>query len=189
MFDDMTWLNEPPQWSIVNNSLSIETGNKTDFWRTTFYEFVRDNGHFLHKSIKGDFTVQVTLVGDFKTLYDQAGLMLRVDEKNWVKAGIEFTDSEIHLSTVMTREYSDWSMLNLQNYKGQLTLRLTRHGHAIRIQYLDENSKWRLMRLGYLDMPEECQVGVMCCSPEREGFEIQFKDYTVSDPISTKLHE
>ena len=189
MFKDMIWLNEPPQWNIKNNSLLVKTGNKTDFWRKTFYGFIRDDGHFLHKSIEGDFTVQVTLVGDYKTLYDQAGLMVRVDEKNWVKTGIEFTDSEIHLSTVITRECSDWSVLTLSNYAGQLTLRLTRHGSAIRVQYLDENGTWRLMRLGYLDMPEKCQVGVMCCSPEREGFEVEFKDFAISDPISPKLHE
>lgn len=189
MLKDMIWFNKPPSSKINNNTLVVKTGNNTDFWRKTFYGFERDNGHFLYKNIRGDFTVQVTVVGDYKTLYDQAGLMVRVDEENWIKAGIEFTDSEIHLSSVITRENSDWSMLNLPLYTGELTLRLTRHGSAIRVQYMDENSKWRLMRLGYLDMPEECQVGVMCCSPESEGFEVEFKTFTVSDPISPKLHE
>lgn len=105
MFKDMPWLNEPPQWEINNTILTVKKGNKTDFLRKTFYEFIRDDGHFIYKYIKGDFTMQVTFVGDYKARYDQAGLMIRVDEKNWIKSGIEFTDTEIHLSAVITREF------------------------------------------------------------------------------------
>lgn len=189
MYKEMAWLNEPPVWCIKGNTLHVETGDKTDFWRKTFYEFIRDDGHFLYKTIKGDFTVQVTFRGDYQELYDQAGLMVRVDEKNWVKTGIEFTDKEIHLSAVFTREVSDWSVMKLACYTGELALRLTRHGFAIRIQYLDEKNTWRLIRLGYLEMPTECQVGIMCCSPERAGFAVEFKDFSVAEPISEKLHE
>lgn len=189
MFNDMTWFNEPPEWKAQNNSLLVKTGDKTDFWRKTFYGFVRDDGHFLYKKVTGDFTIKVTFAGDYQELYDQAGLMLRVDEKNWVKTGIEFTDNELHLSAVFTREFSDWSVMNLAHFTGDLTLRLTRHGSAIRIQYLAKNNRWRLIRLGYLEMPDECQVGVMCCSPQREGFTVEFKDFSVSKPISPNLHE
>ncbi|WP_207649469.1 DUF1349 domain-containing protein [Anaeromicropila populeti] len=185
----MIWFNEPPKWKVDNGLLKVKTGNKTDFWVQTFYKFVRDDGHFLYQNVKGDFTVQVTFTGDYNDLYDQAGLMLRADDKNWVKTGVEYTDSEIHLSAVVTREYSDWSVLNFPDYSGELTIRMTRHGEAIRIQYLDNTGKWRLMRLGYINMPEECQVGIMCCSPQREGFEVSFKDFKISDPISTRLHE
>ncbi|RDU24879.1 DUF1349 domain-containing protein [Anaerosacchariphilus polymeriproducens] len=189
ILNEMTWFNEPPQWELNENCLTVKTGNKTDFWVKTFYGFERDNGHFLYKNVKGDFTVQVTLIGNYEELYDQAGLMVRIDEKNWVKTGIEFTDSEIHLSAVVTKEYSDWSVLNFPNYTGELTIRLTRHGKAIRIQYLADKGKWRLIRLGYLDIPEECQVGIMCCSPQREGFDVEFKNFSIIDPISPNLHE
>jgi regulation of enolase protein 1 (concanavalin A-like superfamily) len=189
MYNDMVWFNEPPVWHVKSNSLFVKTGDRTDFWRQTFYGFIRDDGHFCYKKIKGDFTMQVTFVGRYKELYDQAGLMVRVDERNWVKTGIEFTDQEIHLSAVFTREVSDWSVMNLLHYTGQLTLRLTRHGSAIRIQYLDDNKKWRLIRLGYLEMPEVCQVGIMCCSPQRAGFEVEFRDFLITEPISIELHE
>lgn len=86
-------------------------------------------------------------------------------------------------------ENSDWSVQSLHNYTGELTLRLTRHGSTIRIQYLDHKDTWRLIRLGYLEMSEECQVGILCCSPERDGFEVTFKDFTIFDPISTNIHE
>ena len=189
MFKNMTWFNEPPWGSVENNVLSVKTGNETDFWQTTFYGFEHDNGHFLYREVAGDFTMQVTFTGNYEALYDQAGLMLRADEKNWVKTGIEFTDGEVNLSVVMTRDFSDWSVMNFPNYRGSLTIRLTRHGSAIRVQYFDENNNWRLMRLGYLALPEVCQAGIMCCSPTRAGFEVEFKDFSISEPIAAELHE
>ena len=42
--------------------------------------------------------------------FDQAGIMVLVDENCWVKAGIEFTDGIPRLSCVVTNDgYSDWS--------------------------------------------------------------------------------
>jgi regulation of enolase protein 1 (concanavalin A-like superfamily) len=189
MFQDLIWFNEPPFWKIQDNSLSVKTGNKTDFWRKTFYGFVRNDGHFFYKIVEGDFTAAVTVIGDYKTLYDQCGLMIRINQNNWIKTGIEYTDGAIHISTVVTRDYSDWSMISVPDYTKQLTIRLTRHNSAVRIQYLDKNNNWQLIRLGYLELPEKCQIGLMCCSPEREGFETVFKDFSILEPISKQLHD
>ena len=189
MFRGMQWLNEPPGWTVDENALAVTTGDKTDFWRETFYGFVHDDGHFYYKEVVGDLTAEVTLVGDYETLYDQSGLMLRVDERHWVKAGLEFSDGLVHVSTVITREYSDWSMVALPSYSGTLGLQLTRHGDAIRVQFREPGGPWRLLRLGYLPLPERCQIGVMCCSPLRAGFEARFEDFVTSEPISRDLHE
>jgi regulation of enolase protein 1 (concanavalin A-like superfamily) len=187
VFEGMRWMNEPPRWSFEGDTLEATTGHKTDFWRETFYDFIRDNGHFFHKDVTGDFTARVTLVGEYETLYDQSGLMLRVDERNWIKTGIEFTNGTTHLSAVFTRDYSDWSVVAVPEYSGELTLRITRYGTAVRIEFLSDGG-WQLLRLGYLPIPETCQIGVMCCSPEREGFEARFKDFSISEPISEDPH-
>lgn len=81
----MQWLNEPPQWSQGDRQIYIKTSPKTDFWRTTHYGFIRDSGHFYFDTVSGDFDVEVYIRGSYIDLYDQAGLMLRIDEKTGSK--------------------------------------------------------------------------------------------------------
>jgi regulation of enolase protein 1 (concanavalin A-like superfamily) len=188
MFKDLQWLNEPPRWRLDGNQLVVAPGAETDFWRETFYGFVHDNGHLYYREASGDFTAEVTLLGGYENTYDQSGLMLRVDERHWVKAGLELTDGAVHMSTVLTREYSDWALLALPSFDGRLSVRLTRHGDAVRVEFRLPGGDWQLQRLGYLPLPETCLVGLMCCSPERAGFEARFEDFAISEPISRDLH-
>ena len=44
----MDWLNEPPDWAEADGTLTVVTGDRTDFWRKTHYGFIRDDGHFRH---------------------------------------------------------------------------------------------------------------------------------------------
>ena len=46
---------------------------------------------------KGGFTATLRVRARYEDLYDQAGLMVLVDEENWIKAGIEFSDGEAML--------------------------------------------------------------------------------------------
>jgi regulation of enolase protein 1 (concanavalin A-like superfamily) len=189
-FDGLRWLNEPPEWSLEERGevLTAVTGDRTDFWRETFYGFVRDDGHFYHRDAEGDFTAEVTLGGAYETLYDQTGLMVRAGADAWLKAGVEYTDGVAHLSTVLTRGHSDWSVIPLPGVTGGVTVRVTRHGSALRVQYRRDDGDWQLLRLGHLPLPAVCQVGVMCCSPQRAGFAARFSGFAVTAPISRELH-
>lgn len=180
----MSWLNEPPQWSDEGGVISVVTGLKTDFWRRTFYGYITDNGHFYHRSVTGDFTAEVVVAAGHSALFDQAGLMVRADERTWLKTGLEVTSGAVQLSTVLTRDDSDLSVVPVPGYDGELRLRLTRFGSAVCVHRGDADGSWQLVRLGYLDLPEAVDVGVMCCSPERAGLEVTFRDFRVGDPIS-----
>jgi len=183
------WLNPPPWCESSEDGLSVRTGHGTDFWRGTFYGFWRDSGHFFHTTCSGDFTAEVTITGRFETLYDQAGLMVRLSESCWVKAGIEYTDGAMHLSVVATNDNSDWSQMPVRADGGAIRIRLTRHGEAIRVQYVDQNDgRWKAARLAFIPKTESIQIGMMCCSPERGGFEVTFTDFNITDPISRDLH-
>ena len=87
---DGVWLNEPERWTAQDDSLEIVTDKATDFWQKTHYGFCRDSGHFLGFQTAEAFTAELRVKCDFQELYDQAGIMVRIDAEHWVKAGIEF---------------------------------------------------------------------------------------------------
>jgi uncharacterized protein len=184
----MHWLNEPPVWEADDERLRVVTGASTDFWRVTHYGFVRDNGHFYYDRRAGDFTVQVRIDGKYEALYDQAGIMIRVDSANWIKTGIEYTDGSPHLSAVVTRDFSDWSLLPLGS-AGPVWLRLTKLDRAIRIQYSIDGISFAMLRLAYFPASDNLMIGLMCCSPEREGFSVEFSEFAITEPIDKGLHE
>lgn len=190
MSDEFHWLKPPADWSGDAGRLELRTDAKTDFWRETFYGFVRDNGHAYLRGVSGDFTATATILGDYEQLYDQAGLMLRIDESHWIKTGIEYTDGLMHFSVVVTRGVSDWSVIPLPDAKpsDEVFVRLTRHGDAVRVQFCVGNAHWQMARL--CPFPDkDAAIGVMACSPERSGFHAVFKNITVGPPIARKLHE
>ncbi len=124
----MEWLNEPPTWNIQGDTLTVRAGPKTDFWRTTHYGFIRDNGHCYYQPVAGDFVAEVCFSGRYAALYDQAGLMLRADERTWLKCGIEYVNGMQHVSAVVTREFSDWSVIPLAHNPLAIWLRAARAG-------------------------------------------------------------
>lgn len=179
MFEDMHWYNLPTGWNVQDGSLVVTTAPKSDFWRKTHYGFTRDNGHFFYQKVRGDFEVRLRVNGKYGELYDQAGLMLRVDEANWIKTGIEFFDDQQHASAVVTREFSDWSVVRLNGQPASLWLRITRKAEAVEVFYSLDGVDYSLLRLAYLVPAEITQVGPMCASPDGSGFEVMFEDFSV----------
>lgn len=179
MFENMSWFNPPASTQVEENCLKVTTAASSDFWRKTHYGFVRDNGHFFYREAAGDFTVEIRVDGKYKDLYDQAGLMLRVDEENWIKTGIEFFDSRQHASAVVTREFSDWSVVRLEGRPQSLWLRATRKAEAVEIFYSLDGQNYTLLRLAYLLPSAVTQVGPMCASPDGTGFEVTFEDFSI----------
>ncbi|MCC3264746.1 DUF1349 domain-containing protein [Arthrobacter gengyunqii] len=191
MFENMKWLNEPSCWENGGDSLTLETTAATDFWRETHYGFTRDSGHFLYREVDGNYEVAVTLSGNFTSLYDQAGLMIRSDERTWLKAGVEYNDGTLQLSTVITNGTSDWSLSPLATNHDRITLKLTRQGNAIHVQHLERHGlaeRWTSLRLGYLPLNTMCQVGLMACSPERGGLHVGFSDFSIRPSAGIQLH-
>ena len=176
----MQWLNPPTHWSHLDNRLTVKTLPKTDFWRVTHYGFIRDTGHFYFDPVTTDFVVEVDISGDYKTLYDQAGIMIRSDDRHWIKTGIEYVDGVQHLSAVVTHDYSDWSMTPLPSPPALLHLKVERQKDTVQISYTDESGASIPLRLAYFPISPTIQVGIMCASPEGDGFDVAFENYQLS---------
>ncbi|MFE7276225.1 DUF1349 domain-containing protein [Streptomyces sp. NPDC057623] len=182
------WLNEPPHTRLDGPDLLVTARGRSDFWRTTSYGFVRDDGHALLHDFPQDGAIEVTFLVDFDTLYDQAGLMIRVDAGTWIKAGVEMSDGLPQLGAVVTRGVSDWSVAPVPEWHGRaVTVRAGRRGDAVTIRARCEDGPWRLVRLAPLPPDAVATAGPFCCSPERDGLEVRFTGFT-RGPADAALH-
>lgn len=175
----MRWHCEPVEWRETGDSITLITSAKTDFWRRTHYGFIRDNGHFYGMPVSGNFTATVKVIGQYRDLYDQAGMMVRLDEANWMKCGIEYVEDVQNASVVVTRDLSDWSITPLAGSPPAIWLRVRREDSALTIEYSVDDEHYNLLRLAYLTSAQ-VQVGVMACSPEGAGFTVTFEGFRVT---------
>ncbi|OHD56330.1 MAG: hypothetical protein A2Y33_12040 [Spirochaetes bacterium GWF1_51_8] len=175
----MEWLNPPAKFSEEHDIIRAVTLPKTDFWRVTHYDFTKQNAHFYHIPVRGDFELNVTVRGDYRDNYDQAGFMIYADETNWIKAGIEYTCGVRNISAVITREFSDWSVLPLAVPSDLVHFRAVRKKESVEVFYSLDGINFTMYRLGYLSLREEVLAGMMCASPMGEGFSVEFEGFSV----------
>ncbi|MFD3457459.1 DUF1349 domain-containing protein [Streptomyces sp. NPDC058691] len=187
-WDEAAWLNPPLEARSEAGGLLVTTRDRSDFWRTTSYGFVRDDGHALLAPFAGPGAVEVGFVVDFDTLYDQAGLMIRVDAETWIKAGVEMSDGVPHLGAVVTHGRSDWSLAPVPEWQGrEVTVRASRDGDAVTIRARCDAEPWRMVRLAPLAPGAQASAGPFCCSPERAGLRVRFTRFT-QGPADASLH-
>ncbi|WP_259404235.1 DUF1349 domain-containing protein [Hymenobacter sp. HSC-4F20] len=187
-FTSLRWLHAPKQATVSDNKLQVQVEGGTDFWRVTHYGFIRDNGHFYYQEQAGDFLAKVKVVGHYRELYDQAGLMIRLDEKNWIKTGIEYVHGVQNVSAVVTREVSDWSVVPRQDSPPAVWLTLLRKGDYVEIQYSFDNKEFKMLRLAYFPPTpgKKVQIGLMCAAPDGKGFPVEFEDFSVTPVAKAK---
>lgn len=175
----MEWLNKPPFCDQQGDKITITSAPKTDFWRKTHDGGVRDNGHFYYETVQGDFIAEVKVSGKYVALYDQAGLMVRQDETVWMKCGVEFFQGMQHASVVVTRDFSDWSVLPMPEGPASIWLRVVRHGGTLEVNYSLDGDKYTMIRQTTLSAAEPLQIGLMVCAPIGDGITATFEGFSV----------
>jgi regulation of enolase protein 1 (concanavalin A-like superfamily) len=177
----MQWLNEPVSWQRTADTITVSVDPATDFWRETGYGYIRDSGHIYGDVVAGDLDVSVRVRGTFSAQFDQAGIMLRVDDRTWLKTGMEFFEGRARLSTVLTLGQSSWMVTDLPEGTDEITIRATRRGDAVEVRYLlAEDGPAELAALVYLPPGRQLLAGVMCAAPEGPGFGVTFADLYIA---------
>lgn len=178
--EKMQWFNEPKKWEIKNNNLAMNVTAQSDYWRISHYGFTVDDAPFLYTTYGGEFEAKVKLIGDYKARFDQTGLMIRIDAENYIKAGVEFVDGKFNLSTVVTHKTSDWSVITLEKPVPFIWIKAVRRLDAVEIFYSFDDKEYILMRNAWLQDNNPVMVGVMAASPDGNGFNAKFENFSVS---------
>lgn len=185
------WTNPPYRQYGADGEIQIQSLEGSDFWRHTLYGFTRDSGHALLAPIREEGSLEVTFSGNFAHLYDQAGLIIRTDERNWIKAGIEITDGAPHLGAVVTKGCSDWSMAPVPGWEvGPVSIRASWSAGSVTLRARRAaGDPWQTFRVVPFDVESMLTTaGIFVCSPESGGLTVTFTRIH-SGPADTGIHD
>jgi len=191
------WTHDPAEAREVRASanaaaerapLDVTAVEGSDAWRITSYGFVHDTEHALLAPFAHGSAVEVSFVAAFDEQFDQAGLFVRIDEKNWIKAGVEYADGVPQVGAVVTREVSDWSVAPVPEWAGRLiTVRASWDLDALTIRARADDEPFRLVRVVPLEPSVTASAGPMVCAPTRAGLTVRFARWTVGE-VDGSLH-
>lgn len=175
----MQWFNEPESWAINDKTLTMDVTPQSDYWRISHYGFTVDDAPFLYTTRGGEFEVKVKISGEYKVRFDQAGLMLRIDKENYIKAGIEYVDGKYNLSCVVTHHTSDWSVIKLDKPVDYVWIKAVRRLDAVEIFYSFDDKHYTMMRNCWLQDNTPVMVGMMAACPDGNGFKATFEHFSI----------
>lgn len=167
-------------------NLTISDSKKTEKYERNL--FIRLDGY--GSNFRENAMVQRTgAMGDYKTRFDQAGLMLRIDHENYIKTGIEYVDGQYNLSAVVTHKTSDWSVITLDKPVSYVWIKAVRRLDAVEIFYSFDDKEYTLMRNAWLQDNRPVMVDVMGGSPDGNGFQSKFEHFTIKHLADKRRQE
>lgn len=171
---DFEWYNEPEDVSFDERGMRVLSRIKTDFWQSAHHNFSKDDGHFFFTRKTGNFTMTLKWNFDTNGSFDQCGIMVRIDEKNWFKASVMFESFRQPMlgSCVTNNGYSDWAAQDIPMGINQIWYRVKKVNGDYLVFFSLDGKKFKQIRLLHLlnDMPE-VKAGAYICSPQRMDFE------------------
>jgi regulation of enolase protein 1 (concanavalin A-like superfamily) len=200
--------NAPHPVPDANGTFTLHAPAPTDIWRKPPSHDVL-NAPIIYKSlpISKFKRARITAIGEWKTLYDQGGLVLvfpsaknSSGKPHWIKTGIEFYNERPCMSVVAASEWADWSLLPLNSADekaGKMTVEVEREqekggewGSVLKIYLLDGegSSKMPIREITWvfhgLDEREEMWVGVFAAKPtsdERGELVVRLEEFDIEE--------
>jgi len=105
--------------------------------------------------------------------------MLRTDKEHYIKAGVEFVDGKYNLSTVVTHNKSDWSVITLQKTPPAVWIKAVRRLDAVELFYSFDDKNYVMMRNAPFQDNTPVMVGLMAACPDGQGFNAVFEHFKV----------
>jgi uncharacterized protein len=176
----MQWMNEPATSHIEGDKLIVRSSPKGDFFRMPGW--VADNGNFFHTLVEGNFVFEARIGGQYSTQYDQAGLMVRQDAENWLKCGTELVDGKRYGAVVLTRQWSDGSMMPDLSESAPVWWRIVRKKDSVETLCSLDGKSFTSVReaFGYFTSVPKLEIGLYCVAPVGQGVQAIFDSVKLS---------
>jgi regulation of enolase protein 1 (concanavalin A-like superfamily) len=173
------WMNEPHRVRFDEKGMYVTAKPNTDFWCCSKYDFCKDDGHFFFSYALEDFCCELDWEFYKADIFDQCGIMLRIDVNNWLKASIMCEkDGKPQIVTSMTNEgLSDLVVHPLSSPVSHVWYRLKKRRGCYTVSYSLDGTNYKMLRKFYMvnDL-DDVRVGAYICSPQHENFEAVLKE-------------
>lgn len=177
--NDFNLTNEPKSYKIHNDRIEIVTKPHTDLWQRTYYHFQNDNAPMLQIETDEKYFsfVVKTEFSDSHHRFDQCGIVMYLDSENWLKASIEYENSQFqHLGSVVTNHgYSDWATTAIDASVKTMWYRFSRRENDYCIECSVDGISFTQMRVCHMFKGDKrIKFGIYACSPEESSFKAIF---------------
>jgi regulation of enolase protein 1 (concanavalin A-like superfamily) len=172
----LSWKNQPTDWRIDGQELSITAGPRTDLFSDPAGTPPIANSPALMMPVAGDFTLHARVRVDFRATFDAGVLLVHAGSDRWGKLCFEYTpQGEPMVVSVVNRGVSDDCNSTLID-GNQAFLRIARLGDAWAFHYSLDGAYWHLVRYFSLGALDEVAVGFSAQSPTGRGCRVDFGD-------------
>ncbi|OEU15236.1 DUF1349-domain-containing protein [Fragilariopsis cylindrus CCMP1102] len=176
----MHWHHEPEEWAQHRTTVQMRVPPGTDCWRMTGTNECVNNAPFYFLEVEGDFEVRCKVKANYESPDDQAGVMIREDEENWIKCGIQMVGDIPHMCATVTHDYSDMSLHPLPHLPEYMWVHAKKIGDGLEVYISEDSFDWMQIRQGDITDDAILQIGLYAASPESDdGFEVSFEDFMV----------
>lgn len=184
--DNMKWIREPKQYTILPDRVEIVTMPHTDLWQRTYYHFRNDNAPVLQLETEEKYFsfVVKTDFSDSHHRFDQCGIVMYLDSENWLKASVEYENEMFgHLGSVVTNHgYSDWATTEVSAGIKTMWYRFSRREDDYCIECSLDGMKFSQMRVCHMwEGAGKIRFGIYACSPEDSSFRAVFTDMKLTE--------
>ena len=186
----MLWLNEPPDFKLVNNELTIIAPKGSDYFINPEDMTATSSAPFLYKEIAGDFVAIARVSPDLSSKWNAAGLFLMMDDTNWIKLVFESSDATgPSIVTVTTRGISDDANGVRLAENSTVWLKMIRKGNIYAMHWSEDGKNYKMARLSSMPPTEKVKIGLEAQSPVGEKAAHTFHHFSIDSKTVKDLRK
>jgi regulation of enolase protein 1 (concanavalin A-like superfamily) len=174
------WENKPVAFSIRNNELTLQAGEKTDMFRDPNVAYNTDNAPKLLFKADEDFVLSASVEHSFTNKWDGGAIVIKSDSLNWIKFCFEkdYTGAR-RVVSVVTKNISD-DCNSIEMNANKVFYKVAKADNVITLYYSENGTKWFLIRHLQFDARPGFEAGFLAQSPTGTHCTVKFADIKYS---------
>jgi hypothetical protein len=181
----LQWAREIENYTLTEDRIEIIPQNHINLYQRMTNHLFNDNVPVLQVYTDDKyFAFVVRIEFQCKRRYDQCGIVVYMDSKNWLKASIGYENEEFHRlgSDVTNNGYLDWTSTNVDASIESMWFRLNRRENDFCIENSIDGVRYKKMHICHMfNVAKVIPLGLYACSVEGVSFKVVFSDIEISD--------